>query len=145
MKVLPTARILIIDADMDRRQTTRLGLTALGVGTVTEVASVTEARDLPRTFDVVVVQASTLDDVPDHPFKDTGDAIPAVVVADGSPHALARTAGRCGYDAAVGMPLLPRLLYRRIGSVLQRARRLQRPTVDAPLSSAVTGTTAAAN
>ncbi len=40
MKVLPTARILIIDADADRRQTTRAGLTALGGGAVTEEASV---------------------------------------------------------------------------------------------------------
>ena len=127
MKVLPTARILIIDADADRRQTTRDGLTALGVGAVTEVSSVAEAKDLPRQFDVLVVQASPSEEVPDHPFKDTGDAIPAVVVTEGVPHVLARTASRCGYDAAVGMPLLPRLLYRRIGSVLQRARRMQRP------------------
>ncbi len=127
MKVLPTARILIIDADADRRQTTRAGLTALGVGAVTEASSVDEAKELPRQFDVLVVQTSSADEVPDHPFKDTGDAIPAVVVTEGVPHVLARTASRCGYDAAVGMPLLPRLLYRRIGSVLQRARRMQRP------------------
>ena len=31
------------------------------------------------------------------------------------------------YDAALGTPVAPRLLYRRIGSVLQRARRLGRP------------------
>ncbi len=136
MKVLPTARILIIDADADRRQMTRLGLTALGVGAVTEVSSVAEARDLPRAFDVLVVQASSADEVPDHPFRDTGDAIPAVVVADGTAYALARVAGRGGYDAAVGMPLLPRLLYRRIGSVLQRARRGQRPAVGTAASAA---------
>lgn len=128
MKVLPTARILIIDADAERRQTTRAGLTAFGVGAVTEAASIEDAQALPRQFDVVVVQAASADQVPDHPFKDTGDAIPAVVVTEGAPHILARVAGRCGYDAAVGMPLLPRLLYRRIGSVLQRARRTQRPT-----------------
>lgn len=127
MKVLPTARILIIDADAERRQTTRAGLTAFGVGAVTEATSIEEAQGLPRQFDVVVVQAASADQVPDHPFKDTGDAIPAVVVTEGAPHVLARVASRCGYDAAVGMPLLPRLLYRRIGSVLQRTRRAQRP------------------
>lgn len=127
MKVLPTARILIIDADADRRQTTRTGLSALGVGAVTEVSTVEEALTLPRSFDVVVVQVQSVDDVPDHPFRDAEDAIPAVMVAEGSTLQLTRTAGRCGYDAAVGMPLLPRLLYRRIGSVLQRARRAQRP------------------
>ncbi|MEW6257770.1 MAG: response regulator [Pseudomonadota bacterium] len=127
MKVLPIARILIIDADAERRQTTKLGLTALGVGTVTEAGSPAEALDLPRQFDVVVVQAGPVDDIPPHPFRETEDSIPAVMVAEGSAHALARAAGRQGYDAAVGMPLLPRLLYRRIGSVLQRARRGQRP------------------
>jgi len=127
MKVLPTARILIIDAESERRQTTRAGLTALGVGAVTEASSINEAQGLPRAFDVVVVQVASLEDAPEHPFKDSGEYIPAVLVADGTPHLLARTAGRTGYDAAVGMPLLPRLLYRRIGSVLQRARRAQRP------------------
>lgn len=136
MKVLPTARILLIDADADRRETARAGLTALGVGSVTEASSVEEARGLPRQFDVIVVQATAADLVPDHPFKDTGDAIPAVVVTDGAPHILARVASRCGYDAAVGMPLLPRLLYRRIGSVLQRTRRAQRPAPVAADSSA---------
>lgn len=127
MKVLPTARILIIDSDSDRRQTTRAGLSALGVGAVTEVASVSEALALPRAFDVVVVQVGSVDNVPDHPFRDAEESLPAVIVAEGSTLQLTRVAGRCGYDAAVGMPLLPRLLYRRIGSVLQRARRAQRP------------------
>lgn len=127
MKVLPTARILIIDSDADRRQTTRTGLSALGVGAVTEVASVSEALALPRAFDVVVVQVGSVENVPDHPFRDAEDSLPAVMVAEGSTLQLTRAAGRCGYDAAVGMPLLPRLLYRRIGSVLQRARRAQRP------------------
>lgn len=134
MKVLPTARILIIDSDPDRRQTTRAGLSALGVGAVTEVSTVEEALDLPRAFDVAVVQVNTVDDVPDHPFREGDDALPAVMVADGSTLQLTRTAGRCGYDAAVGMPLLPRLLYRRIGSVLQRARRAQRPLATARAS-----------
>lgn len=127
MKVLPTARILIIDSDANRREVTRTGLSLLGVGAVTEAASVDEAIILPRAFDVVVVQAGSVDEIPDHPFRDTGDGIPAVLVAEGAPHFLTRAAGRGGYDAAVGLPLMPRLLYRRIGSVLQRARRTQRP------------------
>ena len=131
MNVLPTARILIIDSDADRRQTTRTGLSALGVGAVTEVASVSEALALPRAFDVVVVQVGSVENVPDHSFRDAEDSVPAVMVAEGSTLQLTRAAGRCGYDAAVGMPLLPRLLYRRIGSVLQRARRAQRPVATA--------------
>ncbi len=109
---------------------------------MTEASSPAEALDLPRQFDVVVVQAGTVDEIPPHPFRDTADAIPAVMVADGSAHALARAAGRQGYEAAVGMPLLRALLYRRIGSVLQRARRGQRP--GAPTAEAGSGTGATA-
>lgn len=132
MKVLPTARILIIDADATRRESTRTGLSLLGVGSVVEASSVDEAAILPRTFDVVVVQAQSAEEIPDHPFRNSGEAIPAVMVAEGSSVFLTRAAGRGGYDAAVGLPLMPRLLYRRIGSVLQRSRRIQRPVSASP-------------
>lgn len=129
MKVLPTARILVVDSDSARRETTCVGLKALGVGAVTEVASIAEALNAPRAFDVIVVQAASMDLVPDHPFREGPDAVPGILVTEGAPTVLARLASRAGYDAAVAMPLLPRLLYRRIGSVLQRARRAQRPAL----------------
>ncbi|GGF73106.1 hypothetical protein GCM10007301_36160 [Azorhizobium oxalatiphilum] len=131
MKVLPTARILIIDSITERRETTRVGLSALGVGAVTELSSVTELEPGSRNYDVLVMQADDAENVPENPFRDGADAIPAVLVVDGPTHLLARVASRAGYDAAVGMPLLPRLLYRRIGSVLQRARRLSKPVAGA--------------
>ncbi len=127
MKVLPTARVLIIDSDSERRETTRVGLTALGVGSVTELSSVAELEEGARGYDVLVMQADDAEQVPENPFREAADPIPAVLVVDGAANTLARVAGRAGYDAAVGMPLLPRLLYRRIGSVLQRARRLAKP------------------
>ncbi|MFG1461804.1 hypothetical protein V5F77_02810 [Xanthobacter sp. DSM 24535] len=129
MKVLPTARILIVDSDPARREITTVGLKALGVGAVTEVSSIEEALAAPRAFDVIVVQAASVDLVPDHPFRDGPDAIPGILVTEGPSTVLARLASRAGYDAAIAMPLLPRLLYRRIGSVLQKARRAQRPAL----------------
>ncbi len=135
MKVLPTARILIIDSDSDRRETTRVGLTALGVGSVTELSNVSELEQGARGYDVLVMQANDAEQVPENPFREAADPIPAVLVVDGAPNLLARVASRAGYDAAVGMPLLPRLLYRRIGSVLQRARRLNKPAVSARAGS----------
>ncbi|MGU3493124.1 hypothetical protein ACLBXM_03690 [Xanthobacteraceae bacterium A53D] len=134
MKVLPTARILIIDSNPERRETTRVGLSALGVGSVTEFASVAEMEQGERNYDVLVMQADDPENVPENPFRDTDDSVPAVLVVDGPSHLLARVASRNGYDAAVGMPLLPRLLYRRIGSVLQRSRRLSKPAVSARMA-----------
>jgi hypothetical protein len=32
-------------------------------------------------------------------------------------------ATEAGYSAVVGLPVVPRLLYRRLGSILQKARR----------------------
>ncbi len=136
MKVLPTARILIIDSDPERREMTRVGLTALGVGSVTELSSVSDLEPGARGYDVLVMQANDAEQVPENPFREAADAIPAVLVVDGAPNLLARVAGRAGYDAAVGMPLLPRLLYRRIGSVLQRSRRLNKPAVAARAADA---------
>lgn len=146
MKVLPTARILIIDSVAERRETTRVGLSALGVGSVTELSSTADLEPGARNYDVLVMQADDAENVPENPFRDGTDAIPAVLVVDGPSHLLARVASRAGYDAAVGMPLLPRLLYRRIGSVLQRARRLSKPAAGAaPLAVEETHPTAAIN
>lgn len=128
MKVLPTARIVLLDANMERRQATRLALSALGVGSVREVASIDEVTDpsAQGTADVLVVQVDDPEDAPTNPFR-FGAGIPAVLVAEVPAQQLVRVAGRTGYDAALGTPVAPRLLYRRIGSVLQRARRLGRP------------------
>lgn len=144
MKVLPTARILVIDSNAERRETTRVGLTALGVGSVTELSAVSELEQGVRGYDVLVMQADDAELVPENPFREAADPIPAVLVVDGAPNLLARVAGRAGYDAAVGMPLLPRLLYRRIGSVLQRSRRLNKPAISARASEDA-GQVAAAN
>lgn len=128
MKVLPIARIILVDSQMERRQATRLALSALGVGSVREAASIDEVADPAAhgTADVLVVQVDDPDDAPANPFR-FGAGIPAVLVAEVPVQQLVRVAGRGGYDAALGAPVAPRLLYRRIGSVLQRARRLGRP------------------
>ncbi|QRG06266.1 hypothetical protein EZH22_25430 [Xanthobacter dioxanivorans] len=137
MKVLPTARILLVDSQMERRQATRLALAALGVGAVSEAASVDEVADpaVHGLADVLVVQVDDPQDAPANPFR-FGAGIPAVLIAEVPAQLLVRAAGRAGYDAALGAPLAPRLLYRRIGSVLQRARRLARPASAATVQPA---------
>lgn len=128
MKVLPTARILLVDSHTERRQATRLALCVFGVGSVRECASIEEVADpaVHGAADVLVVQVDDPEDAPPNPFR-FGAGIPAVLIAEVPAQLLVRAAGRGGYDAALGTPLAPRLLYRRIGSVLQRARRLARP------------------
>ena len=128
MKVLPTARILLVDSHSERRHATRLALAALGVGSVREAASLDEVADpsLLGSADVLVVQVDDPDAAPSNPFR-FGAGIPAVLVAEVPAQQLVRAAGRAGYDSALGAPVAPRLLYRRIGSVMQRARRLSRP------------------
>ncbi len=54
--VLPIARIVVIDSNSERRETTRVGLTALGVGSITEFASISELDGL-NGYDVLVIQA----------------------------------------------------------------------------------------
>lgn len=137
MKVLPTARVILLDSQMERRQATRSALSALGVGAVSEVASIDEVADpaVHGAADVLVVQVDDPEDAPPNPFR-FGAGIPAILIAEVPAQMLVRAAGRAGYDAALGAPLAPRLLYRRIGSVLQRARRLARPASAAAVQPA---------
>ncbi len=128
MKVLPTARILLVDSQAERRASTRIALTTFGVGAVMEADCLPEvgASDTDLPADILIVQADDPEHVPDNPFRD-GGKLPAILIADVPPASLGRTASRAGYDAALDTPLAPRLLYRRIGSVLQRSRRSGRP------------------
>lgn len=133
MKVLPTARILLVDSQAERRASTRLALTTFGVGAVMEADCLPDvaANDADLPADILIVQADDPEHVPDNPFRD-GGKLPAILIAEASSCGLGRTASRAGYDAAVDAPLAPRMLYRRIGSVLQRSRRTGRPAAAAP-------------
>lgn len=59
-----------------------------------------------------------------NPFQD--DATPAILVAAETSVAMLEAAAASGYRAVIGFPVMPRLLYRRIGSILQKARRAAR-------------------
>lgn len=135
MKVLPTARILLVDSLPERREALRDALAVFGVGSIKEAAAVAElaASEQLAAVDVIVVHADDPEQVPENPFRD-GAGAPAILIAEAPASSLVRAAARGGYEAALGAPLAPRLLYRRIGSVLQRARRVVRnaPAVAAP-------------
>ncbi|WP_454917037.1 hypothetical protein [Xanthobacter sediminis] len=151
MKVLPTARILIVDSQAERRATLRHALTAFGVGAIQDVASFDElaAAASPIQADVLVVQVDDPEQAPENPYREIG--APAILIAEVPAQLLVRAAAQGGYDAALGAPLTPRLLYRRIGSVMQRARRLVRggvapaTTEQAPSESTLPASLVSAN
>lgn len=128
MKVLPTARILLVDADKDRSTATREGLLAQGVGSVTEAASCddAQAKGLLCAADAIVLYAGNGEPVPANPFGEA-NGVPAVLVVEQSSPQMSRSALRNGYEAVMILPVPARMLYRRIGSAMQRARRLHRP------------------
>ncbi|MGQ3672984.1 hypothetical protein ACT6QG_11375 [Xanthobacter sp. TB0136] len=133
MKVLPVSRILLVDGQQERRADLRKALSQFGVGVLLEADTLEDALapDLYDNADLIVVQAEDADRIPENPGRD-GAGLPAILVADLPSHALERACAQAGYDAALGMPLVPRMLYRRIGSVLQLVRRARRATTPLP-------------
>ncbi|MGQ3676485.1 hypothetical protein ACT6QH_13435 [Xanthobacter sp. TB0139] len=125
MKVLPTARILIIDPQTDRRQSLREALVTFGIGEILEAAMLEEISLRPPEADLLVVHADNAENIPENPFRD-GNGMPAVLIAPLPAASLERMQIQKGYEGALAAPAAPRMLYRRIGCVLQQARRASR-------------------
>ncbi len=107
-------------------------LRRMDVAQVTAVTDLEEARRLCRVGNADACLVAIDLAVPDDTLTAEGDApgrfggIPALIVAPVvTPH-LRRMARRCGYRAAVAATIPPRLLYRRIGAVLQGRRGVRR-------------------
>jgi DNA-binding NtrC family response regulator len=129
MRFLPNARIVVVDGDARRRSLLCAELADLGLAQVVPAGSVKEARRLAadRPFDLCIVDARALGSgsqtkVFPSPFQDGTPAI--LIAADVSVSQDVATAA--GYRAVIGSPVTPRLLYRRMGSILQKARRAAR-------------------
>lgn len=141
MKVLPISRILLVDSQKDRREAMRLELLKFGLGVVLEAQTLDIATEpaLRESADLLVVQADDPDFISENPYRD-GGGMPAILIVDLPPRELERASVQGGYEAALGMPLAPRILYRRIGSILQQARRTSRAITPAPVTSMAVGT-----
>lgn len=76
MKVLPTARILIVDSQVERREALRNSLIAFGVGGVQEAGSLEAAAGSMATGqpDVLIVHADNPDQIPENPYRDGNGA-----------------------------------------------------------------------
>ncbi|MGE4373430.1 MAG: hypothetical protein AB7E29_11145 [Xanthobacter sp.] len=125
MKVLPTARILLVDPHQERREDVRQALVNFGIGAILEATTVADITHQPPEADLLVVHASTAENIPENPFRD-GNGMPAILIAPLPAAPLERMQIQMGYEGALAAPTAPRMLYRRIGCVLQQARRASR-------------------
>jgi DNA-binding response OmpR family regulator len=134
MRFLPAARIVILAADRDHRAFICNSLGELGLLQVLPAATLPEAREIadqqpadlcivdPRGFEALARTEGKK--VISNPFRQDGTA--AVLLSADTSRAMIVAAAEAGYRAVVGLPVAPRLLYRRIGSILQKARRSRR-------------------
>jgi hypothetical protein len=135
MKALKYSHIAVVHDDLSEHGGARIAarLQRMAIGRVTTVARIEEAKRLCRAggLDVclVVLGGTVPDAVPealsDAPGQSVG--VPTLIVAPVvTPH-LRKTARLCGYVAVLPGRIAPRMLYRRIGAVLQGRRPHRSP------------------
>lgn len=134
MRFLPAARIVVLDADARHRDAVCKGLGELGLlqvlaaGTLPDVKSIAQER----AVDLVVVDGRGFEDLAREqgrkvlPNPLIGDGTPGILLSGDTSRVTTHEAHNAGYRAVMALPVSPRLLYRRIGSILQRARRIHR-------------------
>ena len=131
MRFLPSARIVVFAADPDHLAFLCSALSALGLSRVLPAASLSDARRLESEgrVDLCVVDerglagttANSQQHLVSNPFE--ASRTPAILIAEDTSVTRLQAATAAGYCAVLGVPVVPRLLYRRIGSILQKTRR----------------------
>lgn len=134
MRFLPAARIVVLDADARHREQVCTALSELGLIQVLAAGTLPDAKAFARErpVELVVVDMRGFEDlareqgkkVLPNPFAE--DGTPGILLSGDMSRALVQQAHAAGYRAVVGLPVTPRLLYRRIGSILQKTRRSHR-------------------
>ncbi len=135
MKALKRSHIAIVHVGNDGHACERLAarLRRMAIGRVTQVIRIEEAQHVCRAGGVdaclVVIGgavpdagAEALAAAPGQPF-----GIPTLIVAPVVTTHLRKTARLCGYAAVLPARIAPRMLYRRIGAVLQGRYRRRPP------------------
>jgi DNA-binding response OmpR family regulator len=132
MRLLSYARIAVVDADLAHRACLCSALSDLGMQQLLPADSPEEAQELAA---VAPIDLCILDlrgfaageggpKILANPFL--ASRTPGILIAADANRESIRLATRSGYKAVMAAPIAPRLLYRRIGSILQRARRASR-------------------
>ena len=124
----------MLDANPSQRVFICSALAELGLSQVLPAANLSEARRLGSEgpVDLCIVDSRSLVDgstgsqakIAPNPFDAFGT--PAILIAEDTMRATLEAAAAAGYRAVLGLPVVPRLLYRRIGSILQKVRRIGR-------------------
>lgn len=139
MKSIRRANLVLV-ADSDRALLLAERLRRMRVVGVTTVAGIDEAQRLCNAGVVdacLVAREEPVVDAPPQPDVDApgrGAGVPSLIIVQAVTPYLRKEARRAGYAAAVPAGIAPRLLYRRIGAVLQRRRaarrRHMRPSIE---------------
>jgi hypothetical protein len=128
MRSIRTARIVVAADGVSGRSLLHL-LTRMDIPQVRLVASTAEARSLFEAGEadacLVAVRNFQIEDAPARSVEEPAPSPSAILLADVVTPYVARTARRSGYAAVAALSIAPRLLYRRIGGALQKARRTQ--------------------
>jgi hypothetical protein len=143
MKILASARIVVLDADAKRCTSLCSALSNLGLLHVIPASSAADVQRIAATsrIDLCVVHPRGLaaNDPPAIvPNPLAASATPAILIAADAVPLTPHAAARAGYRVVIREPVVPRLLYRRIGSVLQKVRRPSRPARP-PIAPALVG------
>jgi DNA-binding NtrC family response regulator len=132
MRIFASARIAVLDSDPNRRSALCEALSGCGMLHLLPVGTVEEARTLANgaPVDLCVVDATGLarnadgHRIPINPFDPA--RTPGILIAADITRHTVKAAMASGYRLVVPAPVVPRILYRRIGSVLQKVRRESR-------------------
>jgi CheY-like chemotaxis protein len=151
MRLLTSARIVVVDGDPDHRAQLCAALASVGLTEVHAAANPEEARQLGAAgVDLCILDTRRLPRpvadfasyVAPNPFASAG--VPGLLIAGDAGRETRRAALAAGYAVVLAPPVAPRLFYRRIGSILQRARRAGRtarlPLAADPLLTSAAGT-----
>jgi DNA-binding NtrC family response regulator len=134
MRILSSARIVVLDGCSEHRPFLCSSLERLGMANVLPAESLHAAQQIgaERAPQLCIVDprrlappvSSPIPHIPANPFRDAGT--PGILIAEDASREMLKEAVAAGYGAIVSLPVVPRLLYRRIGSILQRVRRTDR-------------------
>ena len=130
MRMLTAARIVVLDSSPERREELCKSLRELGLSEVTGIATVADAGKSGPLPDLFIVEGPSLadndhgDEISANPFAASGVA--AILLIPAATNIQRRKAIQAGYQIVIATPASPRLIYRRIGHVLQIARRVRR-------------------
>jgi hypothetical protein len=140
VKQIRAARVVVLQLDGVDAGTAAERLQSLGMVHAVSLSSTTElsVHIEGGKVDVVVIagsarQSTLADPSPagllPPPAAAVSAGIPCLLLAEGMSRTLKRSAMACGYAAVMGADSAPRLIYRRVGALMQRVRRLGRARV----------------